>query len=36
MQDDEVFIEIGNDILTIINGVLMDNKAHVYQPLELK
>ena len=36
MQADEVFVEIGNDFLPIVNGVLMDNKAHVYQPLELK
>ena len=36
MHADEVFIEIGDDILTIVNGVLMDDKAHVYQALELK
>lgn len=36
MQADEVFVEIGNDFLPIVNGVLMDDKAHVYQPLELK
>ena len=36
MQADEVFIEIGDDISTIVNGVLMDDKAHVYQALELK
>jgi len=36
MQADEVFCQIGDDFLPIVNGVLLDNKAHVYQPLELK
>ena len=36
MHADEVFVEIDDEFLTIINGVLLDNKAHVYQPLELK
>ena len=36
MNADETFCQMGDEILTLVNGVLEDNKAHVYQPLELK
>ena len=36
MHADEVVVEIDDEFLTIINGVLLDNKAHVYQPLVLR
>ena len=36
MNADETFCQMGNEILTLVNGVLEDNKAHVYQPLELE
>ena len=36
MNADETFCQMGDEILTLVNGVLEDNKAHVYQPLELE
>jgi len=36
MSANEVFCQIGDEVLCIVNGVLQDNKAHVYQPLELE
>ena len=35
MNADETFCQMGDEILTLVNGVLEDNKAHVYQPLEV-
>ena len=36
MYADEIFCQIGDDVLVIVNGVLKDDQAHVYQPLELR
>ena len=33
---DETFCQMGDEILVLVNGVLQDNRAHVYQPLELE
>ena len=36
MNADETFCLMGDELLVLVNGVLEDNKAHVYQPLELE
>jgi GLPGLI family protein len=36
MKADETFCQMGDELLVLVNGVLEDNRAHVYQPLELE